>query len=456
MLPLLSLTILLVGIRAVQAQNPLEREGLHKKPLPQETQETSHPNWKKIHLQQRFSHFLLPPGFIPYPDQRNQNPKRYHGRVGGKQLTIDWYRPSRGFSTISRSLLRLHYNNHFQEIHSIPKFGFLAAKVKRVDQETGSKYLSLHIWIDRQVWTLSVRLPGNPHPAVIDAAHSILSSLQMLPKGSGTRAGNIEEALRLREMQLGFPPPQDHKVETYISPHYHIYSDAPKSGTLSLQQTLEKDLIPCLLEEFGPLLTKGTRFSPLVVFLHRNRGAFVLDALDRGIARPWAEKVDGFAWGPHYSTWFDSPKAPVHFHEGTHQFVQGSLGLDGGGAWFQEGLADWIEMRQRKVPIRRLARNLLRSKKTPSLRELIETTSLQELKENEETPLSTEEAYLLSASLIAFIHERFRQDLFLAFTRDVGILPGGTPLLIDQACNRNLGITLKELEMKWRKWCGVK
>jgi hypothetical protein len=421
-----------------------------------ETQDSSPSNWTKVHLQQRFSHFLLPPGFLPYPDQGNQNPQRFHGRIGGKQLSVYWHRPSRGFSTISRSLLRLRYSNRFLEIHSVPTFGFLAAKVERIDEETGNKYLSLHVWVDRQVWTLEIRLPGTPHPPIINGAHQILSSLKLLPKGSGTRAGNIEEMLRKREKVLGFPLPWDHKVGTYLSPHYHIYSDAPKSGTLSLQQTLEEDLAPHLCAEFGPLLPKGHRFHPLVVYLHRNRGSFVLDALDRGIARPWAEKVDGFAWGPHYSTWFDSPKAPVHFHEGTHQFVEGALGLDGGGAWFQEGLADWIEMGVRKAPIRRLARNLLRTKKTPSLKELMRTTSLQELKENEQSPISTEEGYLLSASLIAFIHKTFDQKTFLAFVRAVGILPGGDPRLIDQACNRTLGITLKELEIKWRKWGGAK
>ncbi len=464
---LLPLAALCAGTQPAQRSGSLERDSLQRTqtpqapPAPQPRQGTQGTgaglsNWKKIHLQQRFSHFLLPPGFIPYPDQGDRNPQRFHGRIGGKQLSVYWHRPSRGFSTISRSLLRLSYNNRFLEIHSVPGFGFLAARVERVDQETGSKYLSLHLWVDRQVWTLEVRLPGRPQPSIIDGAHRILDSLKLLPEGMGTRAGNIEETLRKREKALGFPPPWDHKVETYISPHYHIYSDAPKSGALALEETLEEDLVPRLLEAFGPLLPKNKSFPPLVVFLHRNRGSFVLDALDRGIARPWAEKVDGFAWGPHYSTWFDSPKAPVHFHEGTHQFVQGALGLDGGGAWFQEGLADWIEMGVRKVPIRRRARNLLRTKKTPSLEDLMKITSLQELKENEETPISTEEGYLLSASLIAYIHQTFGKKIFLSFVREVGILPGRKPRLIDQACNRTLGITLRELETKWRKWGGAK
>ncbi len=447
---MLLFTFLCASISLAQRPKPLEPDWAQKS----EAQAPS--SWKKIHLQQRFSHFFLPPGFIPYPDQENQNPRRFHGRIGGKQLSVYWYRPSRDFSTISRSLLRLQYNNRFLNIHSVPQFGFLAAQAERIDQETGSKYLSLRVWVDRQVWILEVRLPGRYAPSILDEAHQIISSLKLLPKGKGTRAGNIEEAIIKKEKTLGFPPPWDHKVKTYQSPHYHIYSEAPNSGTLSLQQTMEKILAPRLISIFGPLLPKSHHFHPLIIYLHRNRGSFVLDALDRGISRPWAEKVDGFAWGPHYSTWFDSPKAPVHFHEGTHQFVEGALGLDGGGAWFQEGLADWIEMGFRKAPIRRRARNLLRTKLTPPLEELMKITSLQELQESEDTPISTEEAYLLSTSLIAFIHETFGQKVFLTFVREVGILPGGEPSLIDQACNRTLGITLKELEIKWRKWGGAK
>ena len=45
----------------------------------------------------------------------------------------------------------------------------------------------------------------------------------------------------------------------------------------------------------------------------------------------------------YYATYYESPTAPVVFHEATHQIVHACLGVTGVGSWFQEGVAVYFE-----------------------------------------------------------------------------------------------------------------
>ena len=56
-----------------------------------------------------------------------------------------------------------------------------------------------------------------------------------------------------------------------------------------------------------------------------------------------ARATAGHATTAYYATWYQSPTAPVVFHEATHQIVGACLKVPGVGSWFQEGLAVYFE-----------------------------------------------------------------------------------------------------------------
>ena len=60
------------------------------------------------------------------------------------------------------------------------------------------------------------------------------------------------------------------------------------------------------------------------------------------VTRDNAAKSKGHAWRDYYATYYDSPVDPVHIHEMTHQLFANRLHLNGGGSWFQEGVAEDI------------------------------------------------------------------------------------------------------------------
>jgi hypothetical protein len=61
-----------------------------------------------------------------------------------------------------------------------------------------------------------------------------------------------------------------------------------------------------------------------------------------GVSREEAERSKGHAWRDYYATYFEAVSDPVHIHEATHQIFANRLHLNGGGSWFQEGVAEFI------------------------------------------------------------------------------------------------------------------
>jgi len=51
----------------------------------------------------------------------------------------------------------------------------------------------------------------------------------------------------------------------------------------------------------------------------------------------------GHACADYYATYYAAPRDSVHYHEGAHQLVENRLHVEGGGSWFQEGLAVYFE-----------------------------------------------------------------------------------------------------------------
>ncbi len=90
---------------------------------------------------------------------------------------------------------------------------------------------------------------------------------------------------------------------------------------------------------------KGRRLMP--VFLFRTPDQYYdYYAAIANQSREHVSKSKGHAWRDYYATWYEAPGDPVHIHECTHQIFKNRLRLNGGGSWFQEGMAEYIETKE--------------------------------------------------------------------------------------------------------------
>ncbi len=89
---------------------------------------------------------------------------------------------------------------------------------------------------------------------------------------------------------------------------------------------------------------EGRRLMP--VYLFRNRADYIefyVHITGGQVSREAAAQSGGHAWRDYYATHYESPKDPTHIHELTHQIFTNRLLLPGGGSWFQEGAAVFME-----------------------------------------------------------------------------------------------------------------
>jgi hypothetical protein len=159
-----------------------------------------------------------------------------------------------------------------------------------------------------------------------------------------------------------------------------------------------------------------------------------------------AEQTRAHAIGSRHATWYESPRDPTHFHEAVHQLVAAWLRLDGGGAWFQEGLAEYAEANFLPRNLHRLARNQVRSGTQLPLRQLL---VVEDLLESGIDGTTAGDRYNQAASLVGFIRETWPHR-FQRFVEEVGVQPAGHVHLLEAALRRSLGLRIEELEARWR------
>ena len=170
-------------------------------------------------------------------------------------------------------------------------------------------------------------------------------------------------------------------------------------------------------------------------------------------ARSSAEKSKGHAWRDYYATWYEAPNDPVHIHEMTHQVFKNRLRLSGGGSWFQEGVAEYIETSENDR--NDAARRVKKGEHVP-LREFVQLSSLLgSSTEDVRGQGGAGDAYKQAALLIEFLREsKFGKDGFAGFLRTMGKVPRGDEERINAAFRASYGLGIEELEAEWKKYCG--
>ena len=195
---------------------------------------------------------------------------------------------------------------------------------------------------------------------------------------------------------------------------------------------------------------EGRRLMP--IFLFRTRENYIAFGMKKGDTREKAEKSGGHAWKDYYATWYEAPGDPVHIHECTHQVFGNRLRLDGGGSWYQEGVAVYIETSENDR--NEVARLVKKGEHTP-LRELVQLRSLLHSSVDDIRGGSkAADNYRLAGLLIEFLREsKFGKGKFEEFLYTVGNLPRGNVELIDAAFQDLYGVSIDELDAEWQKYC---
>lgn len=129
------------------------------------------------------------------------------------------------------------------------------------------------------------------------------------------------------------------EFEALRSEHYIVFtnSDAGPRYLETMEDIYEKFRALFPFEELP-----GARLMPVFLFKTKEQYYEFL-VRNIGMAMEAARRTAGVQYLDFYATYYAAPGAPIHYHEGAHQLVQHRLGLEGGGSWFQEGMAVYFE-----------------------------------------------------------------------------------------------------------------
>ena len=238
------------------------------------------------------------------------------------------------------------------------------------------------------------------------------------------------------------------KLEVIRTEHYLIMTNSSGGKLFAKQMELNYDVIQATYP-FPEI--PGRKLMPVFLFrdpeeyyaFYAQRFAKTLEA---------ARKSSGVAAADFYATYYEAPKDPVHIHEATHQIFDNRLALGGGGSWFQEGVAEYIETRPND---RNDAARLVKKGRHTPLRELMQLRSLIDSKDEDKSGESAAaHNYKEAALLIEFLRESdFGKARFKDWMHAIGQLARNDVSGIEAVCKRIYGVSIEELDAKFVEYC---
>ena len=256
-----------------------------------------------------------------------------------------------------------------------------------------------------------------------------------------------DEEVRARWVEYAPPDAADKLEDAIRTKHYIVIGNS--SGGRAFAKKMEEcyDTIQRL---FPFPEVEGRKLMP--VFLFRTPQQYYAYFSKRAkISLKEAERSKGHAWLDYYSTWYEAPNDPVHIHEATHQIFENRLFLNGGGSWFQEGVAEYVETRPNERGD--AARRVKKGEHTP-LREFVKIPSLlMSAAEDQKGGDEAGDHYKQAALLIEFLREsKFGAKGFPAFLDAVGRARANDVAAIGRAVQQIYAVDLDGLDREWQEW----
>lgn len=197
---------------------------------------------------------------------------------------------------------------------------------------------------------------------------------------------------------------------------------------------------------------EGRRLMPVFVFRTPEQYyAFLGKKI--GMSLDQASQTKGLASEDWYATWYEAPKDSVHIHEATHQIFRNRLLLSGGGSWFQEGVAEYMEGNENALE--NFGRGASRRGTYTPLREFFGLQSLLFSSERNRTSggSAAGDAYIQAGSIIHFVRaDKRTRSKFMDFVRAMGSVRRSDVPAIEREIERLFGVDIDGFEAMWKEF----
>lgn len=234
--------------------------------------------------------------------------------------------------------------------------------------------------------------------------------------------------------------------------HYLVLTNA--SGGKKFAEQMEENYA-----EIGKLFPlpagKGCRLMP--VFLFRTADEYYAFYVKRfGVKLEEAKRSAGHASGDYYASWYESPTDPTHIHEQTHQIFANRLFLTGGGSWYQEGLAEYVETSKNDRNV--VATQVAKGKHLP-LPDFFQRPSLlhSSAESRKEGGSEASDLYKQAALLVEFLREsKWGKDKFPRFLQAVGRVSRGNLAKLRAAFEEIYGVDIEDVDVAFQEYCAAR
>jgi hypothetical protein len=266
----------------------------------------------------------------------------------------------------------------------------------------------------------------------------LLDDIRLVPAPGGWRWTLAERAERV------FGEKRAREVRTIETEHFVLFTDSSAAGR-KFPRALET-IHAYVLEELGLAAPPGR--IPAYVF--QNRRLYHDFCVRHGFSRDHAASTAGHASAEYFSTYYQSPRAPVLVHEMTHSIFQRARG-GGGGSWFQEGVAVFVENRwQKRSPALSFA-SRLRSGHFMPLRDFIACEKLIAMNDQRGGARTGAAAYAQAGAFFEFlVRGPPAEEVPDAIGKLAEVRAAGANRVA--AVEKILGRSVEEIERAWVKW----
>ena len=242
--------------------------------------------------------------------------------------------------------------------------------------------------------------------------------------------------------------PEWGEMEFLRSEHYIVFTNSSAGKRYS--KTME-DIYKRFQKVFPFEEPEGARLMP--VFLFKTREQYIeFTAKITGWSKEQAANTGGHAWRDYYATYYGAPKDPIHYHEGAHQLVGNRLRINGGGSWFQEGMAVYFEGTVFKAedPAKGIKSEIKSDRHTP-LPQLVKLPSLLMSSTNDRDGSLGRRRYNQAGSIIKFLAEGKKVKKLFPQLLD-GVKEGKS---WEAIFRDTYEMTLEEVEEAWKDFYGA-
>ncbi len=234
------------------------------------------------------------------------------------------------------------------------------------------------------------------------------------------------------------------KTKEIETDHFVIWTDS-KAARKKFPKALEKTY-EFVCQELGIDGFEGK----LPVYIFQNSDLYAAFCVRKGWSKGAALATAGHASASYFATYYQAPDSAVVTHELTHSIFNRARGV-GGGSWFQEGVAVYVEERWQKRSPAVMFAPALRSGKFVPLPQLIQTKRLIGGEDIKGGAGSAGALYSQAGAFFEFLLRGPFAKLRPEAIRSLAVLDYTRSDVVPEL-EKILGATIEEIEDLWIEW----